>query len=99
MSGRPRPAFWDRRTARDDTSARHSSNKADEHRLVLLQGDRRHAGDPSDGVVAPRQIAEVLVSTPQRVRFRADPLSQSTRGQATMGALRLTRIEGGKAEH
>lgn len=33
----------------------------DEHRLVLLQGDTRHAGDPSDGVVARRQIAEVLV--------------------------------------
>ena len=33
----------------------------DEHRLVLLQGDRRQAGDPSDGAVARRQIAEVLV--------------------------------------
>jgi uncharacterized protein YbjT (DUF2867 family) len=38
-------------------------NKADEHRLVLLQGDRRHAGDPSDGVVARRQIAQVLVAS------------------------------------
>lgn len=37
-------------------------NKADEHRLVFLQGDRRHAGDPSDGVVARRQIAGVLVA-------------------------------------
>jgi hypothetical protein len=36
-------------------------NRADQHRLVLLQGDKRHAGDPSDGVVARRQIAEVLV--------------------------------------
>ena len=36
-------------------------NKPDEHRLVLLQGDKRHAGDPSDGVIARRQIAEVLV--------------------------------------
>jgi len=36
-------------------------NEADEHRLVLLQGDRRQAGDPSDGAVARRQIAEVLV--------------------------------------
>jgi uncharacterized protein YbjT (DUF2867 family) len=36
-------------------------NGPDEHRLVLLQGDRRHAGNPSDGVVARRQIAEVLV--------------------------------------
>jgi uncharacterized protein YbjT (DUF2867 family) len=38
-------------------------NKSDEHRLVLLQGDRRHAGNPSDGVVARRQIAEVLVAS------------------------------------
>jgi uncharacterized protein YbjT (DUF2867 family) len=36
-------------------------NAPDQHRLVLLQGDRRHAGDPSDGVVARRQIAQVLV--------------------------------------
>jgi uncharacterized protein YbjT (DUF2867 family) len=38
-------------------------NKPDEHRLVFLQGDRRHAGDPSDGVIARRQIAEVLVAS------------------------------------
>jgi uncharacterized protein YbjT (DUF2867 family) len=38
-------------------------NKPDEHRLVLLQGDRRHAGDSSDGAVARRQIAEVLVAS------------------------------------
>jgi len=38
-------------------------NKPDEHRLVFLQGDRRHAGDPSDGAVARRQIAEVLVAS------------------------------------
>ena len=38
-------------------------NKLDEHQLVLLQGDRRHAGDPSDGVIARRQIAEVLVAS------------------------------------
>ena len=36
-------------------------NEADQHRLVLLQGDTRTAGNPSDGVVARRQIAEVLV--------------------------------------
>lgn len=36
-------------------------NAPDEHRLVLLQGDTRRAGDSSDGVVARRQIAEVLV--------------------------------------
>ena len=36
-------------------------NGPDEHQLALLQGDKRHAGDPSDGAVARRQIAEVLV--------------------------------------
>jgi uncharacterized protein YbjT (DUF2867 family) len=36
-------------------------NDDDQHRLVLLQGDRRWAGDPSDGVVSRQQIAEVLV--------------------------------------
>ncbi len=36
-------------------------NAADQHRLVFLQGDKRRAGDPSDGVVSRRQIAQVLV--------------------------------------
>jgi uncharacterized protein YbjT (DUF2867 family) len=36
-------------------------NAKDQHRLVLLQGDRRQAGDPSDGVISRRQIAQVLV--------------------------------------
>ncbi|AWB06619.1 epimerase (plasmid) [Azospirillum humicireducens] len=36
-------------------------NGPDEHRLVLLQGDTRRAGAPSDGVIARRQIAEMLV--------------------------------------
>jgi uncharacterized protein YbjT (DUF2867 family) len=36
-------------------------NGLDQHRLVFLQGDQRHAGDPSDGVVSRQQIAEVLV--------------------------------------
>jgi len=36
-------------------------NKADEHKLVFLQGDTRHAGNSSDGVIARSQIAEVLV--------------------------------------
>ena len=37
------------------------NNGPDEHRLLLLQGDTRQAGNSSDGVVARRQIAEVLV--------------------------------------
>ena len=36
-------------------------NGPEEQRIVLLQGDTRQAGDPSDGAVARRQIAEVLV--------------------------------------
>jgi len=38
-------------------------NRSDQHRLVLLQGDTRQAGDSSDGVIARRQIAEVLVGS------------------------------------
>ena len=38
-------------------------NRPNEHRLVLLQGDRRQAGNASDGAVARRQIAEVLVQS------------------------------------
>ncbi|WP_369265771.1 hypothetical protein [Streptomyces sp. R35] len=37
-------------------------NAPGELALVMLQGDTRHAGDPSDGVVSRRQIAQVLVS-------------------------------------
>ncbi len=37
-------------------------NTADQHRLVMLQGDTRWAGDPSDGVIARAQIAQVLVA-------------------------------------
>jgi len=36
-------------------------NGPNEHKLIFLQGDRRQAGDPSDGVISRRQIAEVLV--------------------------------------
>ena len=36
-------------------------NAPTEQRLLLLQGDKRQAGDPSDGAIARRQIAEVLV--------------------------------------
>jgi uncharacterized protein YbjT (DUF2867 family) len=38
-------------------------NKADEHKLVFLQGDTRQAGNSSDGVIARRQIAQVLVGS------------------------------------
>jgi len=42
-------------------------NEADQRRLVLLQGDTRQAGDPSDGVISRRQRAGVLVSSPTRL--------------------------------
>jgi uncharacterized protein YbjT (DUF2867 family) len=38
-------------------------NAPDQHRLTLLQGDTRQAGDSSDGVIARSQIAQVLVSS------------------------------------
>jgi uncharacterized protein YbjT (DUF2867 family) len=38
-------------------------NKPDELSLTMLQGDRRWAGDPSDGVISRRQIAQVLVAS------------------------------------
>lgn len=36
-------------------------NTPDEHKLVLLQGDKRQSGTPKDGAIARRQLAEVLV--------------------------------------
>jgi uncharacterized protein YbjT (DUF2867 family) len=38
-------------------------NKANEQKIVLLQGDTHQAGNASDGVIARRQIAKVLVSS------------------------------------
>jgi uncharacterized protein YbjT (DUF2867 family) len=38
-------------------------NEPDQQRLVMLQGDRRWASDPSDGVVSRAQIADVLVAS------------------------------------
>lgn len=38
-------------------------NAPDEHRIVMLQGDTRWASDPSDGVIARAQIAQVLVAS------------------------------------
>lgn len=36
-------------------------NEPDQNQIVMLQGDKQLAGNPSDGVIARRQIAEVLV--------------------------------------
>lgn len=38
-------------------------NSPDQHRLVFLQGDTRHSVNASDGVIARRQIAQVLVAS------------------------------------
>lgn len=38
-------------------------NSADQHQLHFLQGDTRHAGNASDGVIARRQIGQVLVAS------------------------------------
>ncbi len=48
-------------------------NAPDQHRLVMLQGDTRWAGDPSDGVVSRAQIAQVLV-----VSLTSDPANRKT---------------------
>jgi uncharacterized protein YbjT (DUF2867 family) len=53
-SGRPytivRPGWFD-------------CNAPDEQLPVFLQGDQRRAGDPSDGAISRRQIAQVLVAS------------------------------------
>lgn len=38
-------------------------NEPDQQHLVMLQGDRRWASDPSDGVISRAQIAQVLVAS------------------------------------
>ena len=38
-------------------------NAPGQHRLTLLQGDTRQAGDSSDGVIARHQIAQVLIGS------------------------------------
>lgn len=38
-------------------------NSPDQLQIVMLQGDTRHTGTPADGVIARRQIAQVLVAS------------------------------------
>jgi len=38
-------------------------NSPDQQQVVMLQGDTRHTGTPADGVIARRQIAQVLVGS------------------------------------
>lgn len=56
-------------------------NGPNEHKVVFLQGDKRHTGTPKDGVIARRQIAEVLVQS----------LSSAS---ATRKTLELIAVEG-----
>jgi uncharacterized protein YbjT (DUF2867 family) len=65
-------------------------NKSDQQKLVFLQGDRRHAGDPSDGVIARRQIAEVLVhslTSEQALRKSLELVAETGRPQADLDAV------------
>ena len=50
-------------------------NKADEHKLFFLQGDTHFAGNSSDGVIARRQIAEVLIGSLTSITRCRKPLS------------------------
>ncbi|MGY3317166.1 SDR family oxidoreductase [Arthrobacter sp. TE12232] len=38
-------------------------NQPDQRKVVMLQGDRRQSGSPSDGVIARDQIARVLIDS------------------------------------
>ena len=50
--------------AETETHSTHPDyNKPNERHLVFLQGDTRHAGNSSDGVIARSQIAEVLINS------------------------------------
>jgi uncharacterized protein YbjT (DUF2867 family) len=65
-------------------------NAADQHRLCLLQGDTRHAGDPSDGVIARQQIAEILVrslSSPAAERKTFELVAEHGPAQTDLEAL------------
>ena len=65
-------------------------NGPDEHRLMLLQGDTRQAGDPSDGAVARRQIAEILVrslSSDRAVRKTFELIAMKGQAQSDFDAL------------
>ncbi len=65
-------------------------NGPDEHRLVLLQGDKRHSGTPTDGAIERRQLAEVLVrslTSDQAVRKTFELVSTKGPAQDDFDAL------------
>ena len=57
-------------------------NNDDEHRIVMLQGDRRHAGTPEDGVISREQIAQVLVSALTNDEAKNKTFELAERGEA-----------------
>ncbi|MBG0857043.1 SDR family oxidoreductase [Streptomyces spinoverrucosus] len=65
-------------------------NGPDEHRLVFLQGDTRRTGNPSDGVIAREQIAQVLVralTAPEAVRRTFELVAEQGPAPGDMGPL------------
>lgn len=65
-------------------------NTPAQHQLTLLQGDTRHAGNPSDGVIARRQIGQVLVdclTTPAAVGKTFELVAEDGAGQTDLGPL------------
>ena len=65
-------------------------NAPDQLRLRFLQGDTRHAGNSSDGVIARRQIAQVLIgslSAPGAVGKTFELVAESGPAQAELGPL------------
>jgi hypothetical protein len=66
------------------------ANAPDQHRIVLLQGDRRNAGDPSDGMVARRQIAQALarsLTSEQALRKSFELVAETARENEAFDAL------------
>jgi uncharacterized protein YbjT (DUF2867 family) len=64
--------------------------KADEHKLVFLQGDTRQAGNSSDGVIARSQIVEVLIhslTSDQALRKTFELVAVKGPAQADLDAL------------
>jgi uncharacterized protein YbjT (DUF2867 family) len=76
-------------------------NGPDEHRIVLLQGDTRQAGNSSDGVIARSQIAEVLVhslASPQAVGKTFELVATTGPGPDDFDALFAALEEDGEGD-
>jgi uncharacterized protein YbjT (DUF2867 family) len=65
-------------------------NAPEERKLILLQGDKRQSGTPSDGAVAREQLAEVLLrslSSDQAIRKTFELISTKGPAQDDLNAL------------